>query len=142
MFERWQLELLGECRVARLGTIAPDGPPRIVPVCYAVVGEAVVIAVDEKPKRGGRLARLRDIERDARVTLLVDRYEDEWARLAWVRIEGRAAVLERGDEHPAALEALRERYPQYGEMGLEALPLIAVTPERVVGWRWGGDAGT
>lgn len=136
MFERWQLELLGECRVARLGTIASDGRPRIVPVCYAVVGEAVVIAVDEKPKRGGRLARLRDIARDARVTLLVDRYEDDWARLAWVRIEGRATVLERGDEHPAALQALRARYPQYGSMGLEALPLIVVTPERVVGWQW------
>jgi PPOX class probable F420-dependent enzyme len=142
VFERWQLELLEECRVARLGTIASDGRPRLVPVCYAVSGGTVVIAVDEKPKRGGRLARLRDIARDPRVTLLVDRYEDDWTRLAWVRIEGRATVLERGDEHPAALEALRARYPQYREMGLEALPLIALTPERVVSWRWGGDAGT
>lgn len=122
--------------MARLGTITADGRPRLVPVCYAVSGGTVVIAVDEKPKRGGRLARLRDIERDARVTLLVDRYEDEWTRLAWVRVEGRATVLERGDEHPAALVALRARYPQYREMGLEALPLIVVTPERVVGWRW------
>jgi len=129
--------------VGRLGTIASDGRPRLVPACYAVAGPAVVIAVDEKPKRGGRLARLRDIARDPRVTLLVDRYEDDWTRLAWVRIEGRASVLERGDEHPAALEALRARYPQYREMRLEALPLITVTPERVVGWRWGGgDAGT
>lgn len=140
MFERWQMELLEECRVARLGTIASGGRPRLVPVCYAVVDGAVVMAVDEKPKRGGRLARLRDIARDPRATLLVDRYEDDWTRLAWVRIEGAAAVQERGEEHPAALEALRARYPQYGEMGLEALPLIVVTPERVVGWRWGGDA--
>ncbi|MCC7088944.1 MAG: TIGR03668 family PPOX class F420-dependent oxidoreductase [Chloroflexi bacterium] len=142
MFERWQVALLQECRVARLGTIAPDGRPRLVPVCYAVSGGAMVVAVDEKPKRGGRLARLRDIARDPRVTLLVDRYEDDWTRLAWLRIEGRAAVLERGAGHPAGLEALRARYSQYGEMGLEALPLIVVTPERVVGWRWGGDAGT
>lgn len=142
MIERWHLELLAECRVGRLGTIAPDGRPRLVPVCYARVDETVVIAVDEKPKRGGRLARLTDIERDARVTLLVDRYEDDWTRLAWVRIEGRAHVLERGGEHPAALEVLRGRYGQYGSMRLEALPLIEVTPERVVGWRWGGNAGT
>lgn len=138
MFEPWQLALLAECRVARLGTIAADGRPRLVPVCYAVAGDAVVMAVDEKPKRGGKLARLSDIERDPRVTLLVDRYEDDWARLAWVRIEGRATVMERGREHPAALEALRVRYPQYRAMGLEALPLIAVRPERVVGWRWTG----
>ncbi len=137
VFERWQLELVAECRVARLGTIAADGRPRLVPVCYAVVGGAVVIAVDEKPKRGGRLARLRDIARDPRVTMLVDRYEDDWTRLAWVRIEGRAAVQERGEEHPAALEALRARYPQYREMRIEKLPLIVITPERVVGWRWG-----
>ena len=137
VFERWQLELVAECRVARLGTIAADGRPRLVPVCYAVVGGSVVIAVDEKPKGGGRLARLRDIARDPRVTMLVDRYEDDWTRLAWVRIEGRAAVQERGEEHPAALEALRARYPQYREMRIEKLPLIVITPERVVGWRWG-----
>lgn len=137
VFERWQLELVAECRVARLGTIAADGRPRLVPVCYAVVGGTVVIAVDEKPKRGGRLARLRDIARDPRVTMLVDRYEDDWTRLAWVRIEGRAAVQERGEEHPAALEALRARYPQYREMRIEKLTLIVITPERVVGWRWG-----
>ncbi len=128
--------------MGRLGTIAGDGRPRLVPVCYALSGDSVVMAVDEKPKRGGKLARLRDIERDPRVTLLVDRYEDEWTRLAWVRIAGLATVLERGGEHPVALEALRARYPQYGSMGLEALPLIVITPERVVGWRWGGDAGT
>ena len=95
-----------------------------------------MVAVDEKPRREGRLARLRDIERDPRVTLLVDRYEDEWTRLAWVRVEGRATVLERGEEDPAALDALRRRYRQYLGMGLEGLPLIVVAPERVVGWRW------
>lgn len=137
VFERWQLELLAECRVGRLGTIASEGWPRLLPVCYAVVGGAVVIAIDEKPKRGGRLARLRDIARDPRVTMLVDRYEDDWTRLAWVRIEGRAAVQERGEGHPAALEALRARYPQYRDMRLRELPLIVITPERVVGWRWG-----
>jgi PPOX class probable F420-dependent enzyme len=140
VLEPWQIELLGECRVGRLGTIAAEGWPRLVPVCYALVDGAAVIAVDEKPKRGGRLARLRDIDRDPRVTLLVDRYDDDWARLAWVRIEGRAAVRQRGDERPDALEALRVRYAQYRSMGLEALPLIVVTPERVVGWRWGGNA--
>ncbi len=136
VFERWQLELLDACRVARLGTIAPDGRPRLLPVCYALAGEAVVMAVDEKPKRGGRLARLRDIERDARVSLLVDRYDDDWTRLAWVRVEGTATVMARGSEHPAALDVLRGRYTQYRDMRLEELPLIALVPKRVVGWRW------
>jgi hypothetical protein len=46
-------------------------------------------------------------------------------------------VLDRGAAHPAALAALRGRYPQYGEMDLEALPLIVIEPQRLVAWRWG-----
>lgn len=135
MFEPWQRELVDGCRVARLATIARDGSPHIVPVCYALVAEQLVIAVDEKPKRSTKLARLRNIERDPRVCLLVDHYEEDWGRLRWVRIDGRAAVEERGDARPEAMAALREHYPQYREMGIEALPLIVITPERVVGWR-------
>jgi PPOX class probable F420-dependent enzyme len=78
---------------------------------------------------------LRNIERDPRVTLLFDRYDDDWAQLAWVRIDGTAEVLERGDEYPAALAALRARYPQHEGMALEELPLIVVLPDHVVGWR-------
>jgi PPOX class probable F420-dependent enzyme len=107
-------------------------------VCYALVHGRIAIAVDEKPKASTSLARLRNIERDSRVALLFDRYDDDWAQLAWVRIEGRAEVVSRGQADPAALDQLRERYPQYGTMDLESRPLIRVTPGRVVGWRWQG----
>ncbi|HEY4668183.1 MAG TPA: pyridoxamine 5'-phosphate oxidase family protein, partial [Tepidiformaceae bacterium] len=76
MFEPWQRELFETSRVGRLATIARDGSPHVVPVCYAMVGDQFVIAVDEKPKRSTRLARLANIERDHRVSLLVDHYED------------------------------------------------------------------
>jgi PPOX class probable F420-dependent enzyme len=136
MFEPWHRDLLGECRVARLGTIAPDGRPRLVPVCYALVGDAIAIAIDEKPKSTTELARVRDIRRDPRVTLLVDRYDDaDWSRLAWLRIDATAEVLAAGNEWPEGLEALRARYPQYAAMALEGLPLLRVRPVRVVGWR-------
>ncbi len=135
--EAWQWDLLDACRVARLGTIAKDGGPHLVPVVYAIVDEGIAIAIDEKPKSTTRLARLRNIERDPRVTLLFDRYDDDWSQLAWVRLDGVATVLARGDAYPEALEALRERYPQHREMALEQLPLIIVVPENVVGWRAG-----
>ncbi|MBI5948515.1 MAG: TIGR03668 family PPOX class F420-dependent oxidoreductase [Chloroflexi bacterium] len=138
--EAWQAELLDECRVARLGTIAADGRPRLVPVCYALVDGEIVIAVDEKPKRGGKLARVRDIERDPRATLLVDRYDEDWVRLAWVRFDCRATVEPAGDRLPGALVALRARYPQYAAMALEGLPVIVLLPEGVVGWRWGAQS--
>lgn len=138
MIEDWQLELVEELRVARLGTIGAGGAPHLVPVCYAYLEGRFVVAVDEKPKRGGNLARVRNIERDGRVTLLFDRYEDDWTRLAWVRVEGVAQVLAAGSEWPEAVEALRARYPQYRGMSLESLPVIAISPKRVTGWRWNG----
>ena len=134
--EAWQARLLEDERSGVLGTIAQSGLPQLVPVCFALVEGDIAIAIDEKPKRGGTLARVRNIERDARATLLVDHYEERWERLAWLRLEGDAAVLERGGEWREALDALRRRYPRYRAMALEGLPLIRLRPTRVVGWRW------
>lgn len=138
MFESWQVALLEECRVGRLATVGGGGRPHLVPVCYALVEGLITIPVDEKPKRTQRLARLRNIERDPRATFLVDRYDEDWSRLAWVRIDGRAEVVARGELQPGAVAALRLRYPQYGLMRLELLPLVLITPEHVAGWRWAG----
>jgi PPOX class probable F420-dependent enzyme len=136
MFEPWQLSLISELRVARLATIGRSGAPHLVPVCYALVEGRLAIAVDEKPKRPGKLERVRNIERDARVTLLFDRCDDDWEQLAWVRVEGRAELLGTGSEWPEALKALRARYRQYAGMSLESLPIMAIAPEHVAGWRW------
>lgn len=132
----WQLALLYELRVARLATVTPAGAPHVVPVCYAYLDGRFFIAIDEKPKAAGRLARLRNIAHEPRVSLLSDRYDDDWTRLAWVRIDGLAKVLERGEVLPAALVALRSRYPHYAAMALEGLPLIVVEPTSVAAWRW------
>lgn len=134
--ETWQERLLEDERSGVLGTIARSGLPQLVPVCFALVEGAIAIAIDEKPKQGVTLARVRNIERDPRATLLVDHYEERWEQLAWLRLEGDADVLERGDVWPDALDALRRRYPRYRAMSLEALPLIRLRPARVVGWRW------
>lgn len=134
--DAWQVRLLEDERAGVLGTIARSGLPQLVPVCYALVGDAIAIAIDEKPKRGTTLARIRNIERDPRATLLVDHYEERWERLAWLRLEGDADVLEQGSAWPEALAALRRRYPRYRSMALEGLPVIRLRPARVVGWRW------
>ncbi len=137
-FEPWERELLQTSPVARLATVASDGRPHLVPVCYALVGERIAIAVDEKPKSGTNLARLRNIDRDSRVSLLIDRYDEDWAKLAWLRIDGEANVEPTGSLNPAALAALRMRYKPYGAMDLEGRPLIMVRPTRVASWRWAG----
>lgn len=135
-FEHWQSALIHELRVARLGTIGPTGLPHLVPVCYALVDGRVFIPVDEKPKSSRNLARLRNIERDPHVSLLFDRYDDDWTQLAWVRIDGIATVAERGDSNRAALSELRARYHQYDSMELESAPLVSVAPLKLTAWRW------
>ena len=98
--------------MARLATIRPDGSPRVVPISFALDGDTLYSAVDEKPKRTRRLARLADIERDARVEVVIDHYDDDWSRLWWVRLRGRAHVVDRDER---ALELLCAKYAEYRE---------------------------
>jgi PPOX class probable F420-dependent enzyme len=124
-----------EQRVGRLATVDPDGAPHVVPICYALLDDGCLyMAVDEKPKRTERLQRLGNIEGDARFALVIDRYDDDWSRLAWVMVRGRGAVLESGGAHAAAIEALRGRYEQYRSMDLDGRPLLRLTPDRVNTW--------
>jgi PPOX class probable F420-dependent enzyme len=137
---------LESARTATLATIAPDGGPRLVPVCFIVGDDAhgrpvIYTPLDEKPKEATdprRLARARDISRDPAVALLVDHWSEDWSKLGWLRLGGLATLLEPVDspeEHAAGLAALLEKYPQYATHRLEERPLIRV--EVVSGRSWG-----
>jgi PPOX class probable F420-dependent enzyme len=124
-------------RVGRLATADADGHPHVVPVCYAFDGERFYTPLDEKPKRvaGKELRRVRNIEARHEASLVIDQYDDDWSRLGYVLVYGRADLLAPGDKlHEQALVLLRERYSQYREMGLERQLVIVITPERVVSW--------
>ena len=103
-------ERVAAARVARLATVGEDGAPHIVPIVFAAVGDIIYSAVDAKPKRHSRLRRLVNIAAEPRVSVLVDRYDDDWAALWWVRADGVARVL---PTSPVALDALTAKYPQY-----------------------------
>ena len=122
--------------MATLGTIATDGRPRLVPICFTLVGDVLYTPIDEKPKTGDprTLARIRDIERRADVTVLVDRWDEDWRHLAWLRCDGRAGLTQDPDERTAAIDALRAKYPQYGTHDLESRPLIRIEIEGVRSW--------
>ena len=115
----------------------PQGIPHIVPITFAVEGDSVVSAVDAKPKRGGRLHRLENIDANPRVSLLVDHYHDDWRRLWWVRADGAARIVDAGPELAQALELLRARYPQYEMVELIG-PAIVVEVESWSGWAAAG----
>jgi PPOX class probable F420-dependent enzyme len=139
---------LARSRTATLATLAPDGRPRLVPICFVLDehGARLYTPLDEKPKATGeprRLARVRDIQRRRDVTVLVDRWDEDWDRLAWLRCDGRAQLVEPpGDEHRTAVGALRAKYGQYRSHDLEHRPVIRVDVERVRSWGAVSDRGT
>src|SRR2546425_8714195 len=93
-------------RVARLATADGDGSPHVVPVCYAFDGTRFYTPLDEKPKRvaGTQLRRVRNIEARHEAALLIDQYDDDWSRLGYVLVHGRADLLQPDNEtHRLAL---------------------------------------
>lgn len=100
-------------RVARLSSVDPAGRLHVVPICFALDGETLVSAVDAKPKASTRPQRLVNVRASPEVALLVDEYDEDWSRLWWVRLRGRARVVEEEPEREDALALLAAKYPQY-----------------------------
>ena len=176
------MRLLADARTAVLATIGPDGRPRLVPICFVVAGEGpdrgrsdrgasdrgwpiLYTPLDEKPKRATdphALGRVRDILAQPDVTLLVDRWDEDWSKLAWLRLHGRAELLEpaaagsvamgsaavdsadgraaadSADGRAAAIAALRAKYRQYADHDLESRPLIRIAVTRWTSWGLAG----
>ena len=125
-------------RVAHLATASSDGAPHVVAVTFVLIGDDIFIAIDEKPKTTTRLKRLRNIEQNPRAALLVDVYDDDWSKLGWAMLRGRAMVLAPGTEttpvRDEILAELRAKYPPYHDHALADRPLIRLHVERVTSW--------
>ena len=119
-------------RVARLATVRPDGSPHLVPVVFALDGSTVVFAVDDKPKGTRELRRLANIRADPRVSVLVDHYDEDWPALWWVRVDGRARVIDAGPALDRAVALLAGKYSQYAA-GPPPGPAVLIDVET---WRW------
>ncbi len=120
-------------RVGCLATLDPEGRLHVVPVCFALEGETLYSAVDEKPKRSRTLRRIENARRRPDVTVLVDHYDDDWTRLWWVRLRGRARVLDAGEEVDRALALLADKYDRYREEP-PGPPVLAVNVAEWRGW--------
>jgi PPOX class probable F420-dependent enzyme len=131
-------------RVGHLATTGADGMPHVVPVCYALDDDALYFVADAKPKRrpARALQRLANLRANPRAALVVDEWDEDWTRLAWVLVRGPATILEADGPHAAALARLRDRYPQYGAMALEdrvAHPIVRIVPAMITSWRASGS---
>jgi PPOX class probable F420-dependent enzyme len=126
-------ERLGQVRVARLGTIRPDGHPHVVPITFALDGDTVVTVIDHKPKTTSSLQRLRNIRANPVASVLVDHYDDDWDRLWWIRGDGEARIVEEGVERDSAVDLLVARYGPYRARRPEG-PVIVVAVRRWTSW--------
>ena len=149
--DRRERAFLDAARTAILATIDPVGRPRLVPICFVVEERRVLSPLDEKPKAGDdprTLARIRDILDRPAVQLLVQRWDEDWSKLGWLRLDGHARLLEPEDVAPGTIAALRAKYPQYAFHRLEDRPMLAIDIERMRAWGaglndpGGGSPGT
>jgi PPOX class probable F420-dependent enzyme len=126
-------ELVSGARVARLATLTPDGRLHLVPISFALEGDTLFSAVDEKPKRSRRLQRLANVRANPEVAVLVDHYDEDWSRLWWVRLRGTGRIVEHGPEFQAALALLADKYEQY-RLQPPGGPVLAIAVEEWRGW--------
>jgi PPOX class probable F420-dependent enzyme len=132
-----QRDILNEARRGVMATIGRDGCPHAVPVVFAVRDDKLVSPIDHKPKRGVVMARVRNLVRDPSVTLLVDRWDEDWRRIGWIMIRGRAEVIE---PDPESGRLLVDRYEQYRDPRYDETSLfdafIVISPADILWWTY------
>jgi PPOX class probable F420-dependent enzyme len=139
--ERFELStgasrLIRSARVAHLATADRNGRPHVIPICFVFDGKNFYSPIDEKPKRTApsKLKRLRNIAENPQVSIVIDHYDENWAKLAYILITGRARVLASGSNHRKAVNFLRRKYSQYRSMRIDRSPMIVIRPTRTTSW--------
>ena len=125
--------LVSPAQVGRLATVRSDGHPHVVPICFVITDDVIYSAVDDKPKRHRHLQRISNVTATGTASLLVDEYHDDWSRLWWVRLDGRARLVDNTAESERAISLLSDKYPQYRNRRPPG-PVLAVDVQRWVGW--------
>ena len=130
------LAFIRSARIAHLATADAGGQPHVIPVCFVFDGKNFYSPIDEKPKRAAptKLRRVRNIEVNPRVAIIIDHYEEDWKKLGYVLVFGTARILLGGKGHRDAVRLLRRKYPQYRNMAIELRPVIVIAPKSTVVW--------
>jgi PPOX class probable F420-dependent enzyme len=131
-----QTKFIRSARVAHLATADVRGQPLVIPICFVFDGREFFSPIDEKPKSlaPAKLKRLQNIQENSRISLVIDRYDEDWRRLAYILVSGHAKALLAGLKHRRAITLLRRNYRQYRAMALEERPMIVITPKDWKSW--------
>jgi PPOX class probable F420-dependent enzyme len=136
MLSARERQFLASLRVAHLATADQRAVPHVVPVCFVVSGDTLYVTIDDKPKRRPptALKRLKNISENSAVAVVADRYDEDWTRLGWIMLRGRAEILADGREHDDAQALLKCRYPQLAVMSIVEYPVVAIRIARTTSW--------
>jgi PPOX class probable F420-dependent enzyme len=131
-------EFIERARLARLATIDSEFKPHLVPVVFVFNGNHFFIPVDEKRKtaKPEKLKRIRNIQHNPNVALLIDEYSEDWTKLAFVMIQGKASIASKGEGNIQVREAYKKlmtKYIQYQKVGVGEMCII-ITPKKVASW--------
>jgi PPOX class probable F420-dependent enzyme len=126
--------LIRTARVAHLATADKAGQPHVIPICFVFDGKYFYSPIDEKPKRTTNLKRLKNIRDNPQVALIIDHYEEDWRKLGYMLVFGKARILQSGVQHQNGVQLLRRKYRQYHHMAIQERLIIMIAPKRIVSW--------
>ena len=135
--------IINKARVARLATVDSECKPHLIPVVFVFDNGCYFIPIDEKSKRyrPERLKRAKNIQQNPNVTILIDEYNEDWGKLYFIMIQGKASII--GDKELEQGELLllervhrllSDKYLQYQKIGIGKY-IIMIIPQKVITWK-------
>jgi PPOX class probable F420-dependent enzyme len=129
--------------VARLATLNLDGSPHQIPIVFSWHDGCFWSPIDGKPKRGGQLTRVDNAIANPAASILIDKYDDDWTQLWWIRAELEVTVIRLNEVNPEMLQQGRraerklvEKYPQYKSTAVlrEPATILSMRPTAMMSW--------
>ncbi len=131
------ITLIKGAKVARLATVDQKSHPYVVPVVFVFHENSFFIPLDEKVKtvNARKLKRVKNIEKNPNVTLLIDKYQNDWKELFFLMIHGKATVIDGKNSKlmDKIHKLLISKYPQCKKIGL-GNSYITINPTKVTFW--------
>jgi PPOX class probable F420-dependent enzyme len=129
--------------VARLATLNLDGSPHQIPIVFSWHDGCFWSPIDGKPKRGGQPTRVDNAIANPAASILIDKYDDDWTQLWWIRAELEVTVIHLNEVNPEMLlqgrraeRKLVEKYPQYKSTAVlrEPATILSMRPTAMMSW--------
>jgi PPOX class probable F420-dependent enzyme len=137
--------IIDKARLARLATVDSECMPYLVPVVFAFDGKDYYILIDKRAKHSKpeNLKRIKNIQANPNVALLIDEYDEDWTKLYFAMIQ--ASLIsnkkERQEQNELPLlllekahKLLYEKYPQYQKISMGQY-VIMIHPQKVITWK-------